>query len=158
MSLAYDRTGTGEPLVLLHGLGHRRQAFDAVVPLLVSDREVITVDLPAMGESPLPAVGDYRTMADMLEKLFGDLGIERPHVAGNSLGDKLPDRAADMIIGNRLARVGLFGLLLFPHQARRAQQAYPAARFVPMPGVGHLPMGDDPEPVAALLLESSRGQ
>jgi pimeloyl-ACP methyl ester carboxylesterase len=258
MDLAFDRTGTGEPLVLLHGLGHRRQAWAPVLPLLVAERDVIAVDLPAMGESSLPAVGDYRTMADMLEKLFGDLGIERPHVAGNSLGgllalelaargsvrsatalspagfwnkpekywcravfriagflgDKLPDRAVDQIIGNRFARVSLFGLffghpsrheasdlkrdlrslgrdhrpaidaalarledwappgtpavdvpvtiawgrrdlLLFPHQARRARRAYPAARFVALPGLGHVPMTDDPGRVAAVLLEGS---
>ena len=86
VDLAFDRTGSGAPLVLLHGLGHRRQAFDAVVPRLAAERDVITVDLPAMGESPPPAVGDYRTMADMVEKLFSELGLERPHVAGNSLG------------------------------------------------------------------------
>src|SRR5207248_10705089 len=77
MSLAYDRTGHGESLVLIHGLGHRRQGWDAVVPLLATDRDVIAVELPAMGESPPPAVGDYRVMADMVEKLFGELGLER---------------------------------------------------------------------------------
>lgn len=259
MSLAYDRTGHGEPLVLLHGLGHRRQAWDAVVPLLASERDVIAVDLPAMGESPPPPVGDYRAMADMVEKLFGELGLDRPHVAGNSLGGlialelaargsvrtatalspagfwntperawclavfriasflgaRLPDRLLDRIIGNPIARVSLYGLffgrpsrheaadlrrdlrglgrehrpaidaalaqfkgwaavpapapsvpttiawgrrdlLLFPHQGRRARRAYPAARFVPLPRLGHLPMGDDRQQVAALLLESSR--
>jgi pimeloyl-ACP methyl ester carboxylesterase len=259
MGLAYDRTGTGEPLVLIHGLGHRRQAFDAVVPLLAGERDVITVDLPAMGESPLPAVGDYRVMADMIEKLFGELGVERPHVAGNSLGGlialelaargavrsatalspagyfnaveyawcvaifriagflgaRLPDAVVDRIVGNRVARVALFGLffgrpsrhapadlvsalrglggphraavdaaipefrrpvlpappaagvpttvawggrdlLLFPWQARRARRALPGARFLTMRGLGHVPMADDPEQVAALLLEASR--
>ncbi|HET9771213.1 MAG TPA: alpha/beta fold hydrolase, partial [Acidimicrobiia bacterium] len=86
MNLAYARTGSGEPLVLIHGLGHRRQGWDAVIPLLAADRDVIALDLPAMGESPPPPVGDYRTMADMVEKLFGELGLDRPHVAGNSLG------------------------------------------------------------------------
>ena len=86
MDLAYDRTGTGEPLVLIHGLGHRRQGWDAVLPRLAEERDVIAVDLPAMGESPPPPVGGYRAMADMVEKLFGELGLERPHVAGNSLG------------------------------------------------------------------------
>src|SRR5688500_6000509 len=154
MSLAYARTGSGEPLVLIHGLGHRRQGWDAVVPLLAADREVVALDLPAMGESAMPPVGDYRTMADMVEKLFGELGLDRPHVAGNSLGGlialelaargavrsatalspagfwntperfwciavfrvagllgaRLPDRAVDSIVANRLARAGLFGL------------------------------------------------
>ncbi len=259
MDLAYDRTGTGEPLVLIHGLGHRRQGWDAVLPRLAEERDVIAVDLPAMGESPPPPVGDYRAMADMVEKLFGSLGLERPHVAGNSLGGlialelaargavrsatalspagfwngperawcvavfriagflgaRLPDRALDRIVGNRIARLALFGLffgrparhpaadltrdlrglgrehrpaidaalaelkhwpipaapaagvptvvawgqrdlLLFPHQARRAQRQLPGVRFVELPGLGHVPMADDPERVAALLLEASR--
>ena len=52
MELAYDRTGSGPPLVLLHGLGHRRQAWGAVTGLLAPNRELIVVDLPGHGESP----------------------------------------------------------------------------------------------------------
>src|SRR5437763_1542579 len=57
MSLAYDRTGHGESLVLIHGLGHRRQGWDAVVPLLATDRDVIAVDaaLPGFRHCPHPA-------------------------------------------------------------------------------------------------------
>jgi pimeloyl-ACP methyl ester carboxylesterase len=86
VDLAYERTGSGEPLVLVHGLGHRRQGWNAVLPRLAAERDVIAVDLPAMGESSAPPVGDPHVMADMLEKLFGELGVERPDVAGNSLG------------------------------------------------------------------------
>lgn len=89
MDLAYDRTGSGEPLVLLHGLGHHRRAWSAVVPLLAAERDVITVDLPGHGDSPAPPrsdPGDYRAMVDVVEKFLRDLGLERPHVAGNSLG------------------------------------------------------------------------
>ena len=32
MTLAYSRTGNGAPLVLLHGLGHRRQGCDDLAP------------------------------------------------------------------------------------------------------------------------------
>ncbi len=52
MGLAYERLGAGPPLVLLHGLGHRRQAWDAVTGLLSPYREVVLVDLPGHGESP----------------------------------------------------------------------------------------------------------
>ncbi|MGH9003276.1 MAG: alpha/beta fold hydrolase, partial [Acidimicrobiia bacterium] len=92
MDLAYDRTGAGEPLVLLHGLGHHRQGWKAVVPLLAAERDVITVDLPGHGDSPaLPpsASGEIRFLADAVEKFLRDLGLERPHVAGNSLGGLL---------------------------------------------------------------------
>lgn len=89
MNLAYDRTGSGEPLVLLHGLGHHRQAWDPVVPRLAAERDVITVDLPGHGDSPpLPPsdLGTYPAMVDAVEKFLLGLGLERPHVAGNSLG------------------------------------------------------------------------
>jgi pimeloyl-ACP methyl ester carboxylesterase len=45
--------------------------------------------------------------------------------------------------------------LLLSRQARRAQEALPDARFVPLPGCGHIPMTDDPEGVATVLLEGS---
>jgi pimeloyl-ACP methyl ester carboxylesterase len=89
VDLAYDRTGSGEPLILLHGIGHHRRAWDAVVPQLAAEREVFTVDLPGHGDSsPVPPtmVGDFAAMADEVEKFLRAIGLERPHVAGNSLG------------------------------------------------------------------------
>ena len=87
--LAFDRRGSGEPLVLLHGLGSRRQAFEPVIELLASERELIAVDLPGFGESPADEAGTALTVsdhADRIEGLFGELGLQRPHLAGNSLG------------------------------------------------------------------------
>ena len=54
MGLAYERIGSGPPLVLLHGVGHRRQAWGAVLDRLTPHRDVILVDLPGHGESPCP--------------------------------------------------------------------------------------------------------
>ena len=50
--LAHERIGSGEPLVLVHGIGHRRQAWYPVVDRLAEHREVILLDLPGHGESP----------------------------------------------------------------------------------------------------------
>ena len=52
MELAYERHGTGPALVLLHGVGHRRQAWQPVLDLLTPHRTVIMVDLPGHGDSP----------------------------------------------------------------------------------------------------------
>lgn len=263
MDLAYDRTGSGEPLVLLHGIGHHRRAWDAVVPRLAAEREVITVDLPGHGDSPavtLSAAGDFAAMADEVEKFLRAIGLEKPHVAGNSLGGlialelgargypasvtalspasfwngpervwvvgvfrlatfmgaRLPEAAVNRLVGNRFARAALFGLffgrpgrhdpavlaadlrglgrqraaiaaalervkecpvpgpppagipvtiawgrrdlVLLPTQARRAGRAIPSARIIALRGCGHVPMGDDPERVAAVLLDGSRGR
>lgn len=92
MGLAYERHGSGPPLVLLHGVGHRRQAWGAVVDRLTPHRDVILVDLPGHGESP-PLQPDGRSvlagMLDAVTGLLDELGVERPHFAGNSLGGLL---------------------------------------------------------------------
>jgi pimeloyl-ACP methyl ester carboxylesterase len=83
--LAHDRAGEGPPLVLLHGLGMSRDVWRPVVPRLAGEREVIAVDLPGFGASP-PGPRTLRGLADAVAELCDDLRLERPHVAGNSLG------------------------------------------------------------------------
>jgi pimeloyl-ACP methyl ester carboxylesterase len=87
--LAYERHGSGEPLVLLHGVTHRRQAWYPVLDELAEQRDVILVDLPGHGQSP-PFELDGRSVKDALRRDFegflAALGLERPHLAGNSVG------------------------------------------------------------------------
>jgi pimeloyl-ACP methyl ester carboxylesterase len=97
VTLAYTRAGSGPSLVLLHGLGHRRQAWDAVVELLTPHRDVITVDLPGHGESPPLDLSHYsvtEALATGLIELMAELGLDRPHLAGNSLGGRIVLEAA----------------------------------------------------------------
>lgn len=96
--LAYERTGSGEPLLLIHGIAHRRQAWGGVVERLADEFEVITIDLPGHGESPafdLAGRTVREAVAHELNELREELGIERPHVAGNSLGGLLALEMAD---------------------------------------------------------------
>lgn len=89
MQLAYDRCGAGPPLVLLHGAGHRRQGWLPVVDRLAEHRDVISLDFPGFGESPpLPDHLSYEldTAVTVLSEFFASLGLDRPHVAGNSMG------------------------------------------------------------------------
>ena len=87
--LAYERHGSGDPLVLVHGVTHRRQAWYPVLEELATQREVILVDLPGHGQSP-PFVTDGLSVKDALRRDFkaflGHAALDRPHVAGNSLG------------------------------------------------------------------------
>src|SRR5262249_53085113 len=96
MGLAYERMGSGPPLVRLHGVGHRRQAWGAVLDRLTPHRDVIIADLPGHGESPPLQKGEpaVEAMLGAVTALLDHLGLERPHVAGNSLGGRLALEAA----------------------------------------------------------------
>ena len=48
-------------------------------------------------------------------------------------------------------------LLLYSRQSARARRLLPDARHVTLEGCGHVPTWDDPEQVARVLLEASRG-
>ena len=88
-ALAYTRSGAGTPLVVLHGIGSSRHAWDPVVPALAGRFDVLAVDLPGFGDSgPLPAgaAPAPAALAAAVAGLLDDLGITDPHVAGNSLG------------------------------------------------------------------------
>jgi len=89
ISINYHREGAGPPLVLLHGVGHHWQAWRPVIDLLAGEFDVIACDSPGFGRSaPLtagiePTIPSY---VDAFEWFFAELGLERPHVAGNSMG------------------------------------------------------------------------
>ena len=105
--LRHEVMGTGEPLVLVHGLTHRRQAWYPVVEHLLAHRQVILIDLPGHGESP-DLVTDARPVQDVIRDelvaLMDHLGLDRPHIAGNSLGGRVAlEAAADGLVRSATA-------------------------------------------------------
>ncbi len=88
-AINHHREGAGPALVLLHGIGLRWQIWRPVIGSLAAEHEVIACDSPGFGRSaPLPAgvvptIGAY---TDAFERFFAEHAIERPHVAGNSMG------------------------------------------------------------------------
>ncbi|MGW6728019.1 alpha/beta fold hydrolase [Nocardia sp. NPDC055029] len=85
--IAYTRIGEGEPLLLIHGIGSNRHAWDSVLAEISRHREVVAVDLPGFGQSRLSeTAASVEGYADALTALCTELGLELPHVAGHSLG------------------------------------------------------------------------
>ncbi|MFC4147822.1 alpha/beta fold hydrolase [Micromonospora mangrovi] len=100
--VAFERRGSGPPLVLLHGIGHHWAAWSPVLDRLAEAHDVLAVDLPGFGRSPLPAAGlpaDMPAVVRGVAELLTALGLDRPHVAGNSLGGAiaLELAAADLV-------------------------------------------------------------
>jgi 3-oxoadipate enol-lactonase len=84
---AFSVEGEGEPLFLIHGIGASRASFAGLVPHLRNEFRVISYDLRGHGASPTPK--PPYTLDDLvedLEALRAELGIERAHFAGHSLG------------------------------------------------------------------------
>lgn len=263
VDLNYRRRGSGEPLLLIHGTGSNLRAWAPVFDLLASRRDVIAVDLPGHGGSPLAPAGTPPTAAGFARLISAflseRLGIERPHIAGNSMGGWTALEMAKLgcarsvtalcpagmwrkrtpryclasfhtsyalarLLGRRGARLAtstaagrvllmgqMFGrpwkvpaeeayaavrnlaespgfpahlraaaperfvggreieppvtvawgtrdLLLLPWQARRVEELPPRTRFVSLPGCGHVPMHDDPDLIASVLLEGSNAE
>jgi pimeloyl-ACP methyl ester carboxylesterase len=85
VTLAHDRLGSGPPLLLLHGIGMCKEVWRPVLPALAREREVVAVDMPGFGASP-PGPRTVEALAEAVADFAAGLGLERPHVAGNSLG------------------------------------------------------------------------
>ncbi len=88
--LSLTRSGTGEPLLLLHGMGSSRRDFTAVLPELSERFDVLNIDLPGVGRSP--HLGQRPTVAaitDAVESTLDKEGVGRVHVLGNSLGARI---------------------------------------------------------------------
>lgn len=85
----FERRGHGSPLVLLHGLGHRGQAWFPALKALSARHEVFAIDLPGFGRSPGPDPDEPYTvlsLTDTIQEWSAHMGLGRPHMAGNSLG------------------------------------------------------------------------
>ena len=115
--LVYTRKGSGEPLVLIHGIGHRRQAWDPVFERLAESYDVIAVDLAGFGESPAYPHGVGYNMPNAVDNLtdnFKAWGVDKPHVAGNSLGGAIAlELGARGVVSSvtALSPAGFFGVL-----------------------------------------------
>ncbi len=83
------RKGSGEPLLLLHGLGGSTAVWSPVIERLAEERDVMAIDLPGFGLTPPLPDGvepNAVNLAAAVREVCAELGFERPHVAGNSLG------------------------------------------------------------------------
>ena len=88
-SLAYRDEGTGQPVVLIHGITEDHRAWDEFAPALARGLRVIRVDLPGHGASSPLAEYSAPALVTPLAELVRALKLPAPHVVGHSLGGLL---------------------------------------------------------------------
>ncbi|MBL6781435.1 MAG: alpha/beta fold hydrolase [Alphaproteobacteria bacterium] len=87
VSCAWSQAGSGEPLLLIHGIGAARNAWAKLMPILTPRFTVITYDLRGHGASPAgDGVFDLDHLVLDLEAVRVAAGINAMHIAGHSLG------------------------------------------------------------------------
>ncbi|MFQ5526393.1 MAG: alpha/beta fold hydrolase [Thermoanaerobaculia bacterium] len=107
--IRYARTGTGSPVLLLHGWSSSLDAFKPLALDLAKAFDVVALDFPGHGESGSPegawAVGDF---VALVEELLDRLDLERVDIVAHSFGARV---AAKLAAGDpeRVGRLVLMG-------------------------------------------------
>ncbi|MGW0782777.1 alpha/beta fold hydrolase [Streptomyces sp. NPDC002913] len=108
VSVAYQRRGTGLPLVLLAGQANNHHWWDGVREDFHSIRSTITLDWRGTGASDAPREGwSTRRFAEDVVAVLDTLGIERADVYGTSMGGRVaqwvaarrPERVRRLVLG-----------------------------------------------------------
>ena len=87
-SLHYrDWGGSGQPVVLVHGLASNCRIWDLVAPILSQQFRVIALDQRGHGRSFKPDEGyDFATVVSDLDGVIDDLELTHPIIVGHSWG------------------------------------------------------------------------
>ncbi len=110
IAMYYEQHGTtGEPILLIHGLGSSTDDWEPQVLALQGTHRVYAYDVRGHGRTSKPA-GPYsiKQFADDAARLIRQLGIGAPHVMGISMGGMIafqlaadhPELVKSMIIVN----------------------------------------------------------
>ena len=140
-SIAYERSGNGKPLVLLHGYPLDHTIWDGLVPLLDNKADVIRPDLRGFGESA-QSTADYRLtdLAADVAALLDQLKIEQAVIVGHSMGGYVALAFAHAY-SRRVLGLGLVSSQAPADPPERKAARYQEAEHVLSSGVGDVAVG-----------------
>jgi pimeloyl-ACP methyl ester carboxylesterase len=152
IEMAWSEWGSGEPLVLVHGLRDDHRAWSEVLPWLAPHRRVIACDLRGHGETSLGAAdGTLAQLAGDLVAFLDAAGLQRADLCGFSLGGTIvlrvaidhPDRVGRLVPVATSSRVGRAAVAWYEEQADQADEPGHANACRAMARLGTEPL--DPE-------------
>ncbi|AFL84092.1 putative hydrolase or acyltransferase of alpha/beta superfamily [Belliella baltica DSM 15883] len=152
MKLNFRKTGSGEPMIILHGLFGSADNWFSIAKELEKDFTLYLVDQRNHGDSPHSDEWNYKVMAEDINELMEEEGIEKAFFMGHSMGGKTvmnfalryPEKVMKLIVADIAPRhypvhhqtilEGLSSVNLSEIRSRKEADEQ-LAKFVPEPGI-----------------------
>jgi pimeloyl-ACP methyl ester carboxylesterase len=106
--LHYLEEGSGEPLLLLHGVNSGARYWESTLAALSPHFRVVAIDLPGWGHTPPPPGFGYdiESALAFIRQVIDALDMPRPAVVGHSFGGclalhmaaRMPERVARLVV------------------------------------------------------------
>ncbi len=126
VKMYYEEEGSGEPVILIAGIGANHRFWKAMVPLLKGYR-VITLDNRGVGQTEYKGDIQIDIMADDVIHLMDYLHIYKAHIVGWSMGSQISQSLA-IRHGDRLQSLTLVSSYQFrPHRSAYFMRTVTAA-------------------------------
>ena len=108
MKLNFKKTGSGPPLVILHGLFGSLDNWFSIAKDLETSFTLYLVDQRNHGDSPHSTEWNYGVMVEDLRELLDAEGLDSVYLMGHSMGGKTvmnfavkyPERVSKLIVGD----------------------------------------------------------
>ncbi len=115
--IAWRESGSGAPVLFLHGLGGTRLAWEPQLEQLAGRFRCIAWDMPGYGDSAPIASLSFRSVVDAVVRLLDTLGLEQVDVVGLSMGGQHaqhlaiahPSRVRRLVLADTSYRFGADG-------------------------------------------------
>jgi len=152
MRLNFKKSGSGPPLVILHGLFGSLDNWFSIAKELVDHYTLYLVDQRNHGDSPHSNEWNYGVMVEDVRELLDSEGLDSVYLMGHSMGGKTvmnfavkyPERVRKLIVGDIAPRYypihhqvildGLNFLDLSQLQSRKEADEH-LAKFIPELGI-----------------------
>lgn len=87
-NLAYTREGSGQPILLVHGITTYSFIWRKIIPLLSSNYDVIAIDLMGCGSSDKSLDVDYsiKNHANIIAKFIKKMELKKIHLVAHDVG------------------------------------------------------------------------
>lgn len=108
MQLNYERQGSGEPVILIHGLFGDLDNLKSISRSLADSYTVVNLDVRNHGQSPHCDEMSYAAMAQDVITIADEEGFDKFHLLGHSMGGKIameialryPSRVRSLIVAD----------------------------------------------------------